>query len=62
MRDGALRRLASDRHIQLPEQVVVHWHCIVEGGVQLECHRQFGIPLESAAFEFDATTGDTDAD
>jgi hypothetical protein len=52
-----LIQLAAVRSISLPESVVVHWHCFVEEGARFECMKSLGLPLESKAYSFKATSG-----
>jgi hypothetical protein len=52
-----LRRLATERAIALPESVTVRWHCHVERGAKLECMTKLGLPVESEAYDFEATYG-----
>jgi hypothetical protein len=55
-----LLKLAAEPSISLPDHVVVRWHCRVEQGTRLECHKAFGLPLESDAYEFEAVSGPAD--
>lgn len=56
-----LLELAAERGVELPESVVVGWHCYVEAGARLEVLECFGLPAESAAYDSTATTGPCDA-
>jgi hypothetical protein len=47
-----VRQLAAERAIQLPEALTVRWHCHVEEGAKLECHKSFRLPVESKAYDF----------
>jgi hypothetical protein len=49
--------LASKRSIQMPDDVEVHWRCIVKEGARLQCLEGLGIPTESKAYEFTHVSG-----
>jgi len=51
-----LVRLAAERSIRLPDDLIVCWHCVVEEGASLECRRS---PTVTNAYEFDAVVGNT---
>ena len=53
-----LHRLAAERGIRLPEAVTVRWHCHVEEGAKLECHKPLGLPAESKAYDFVVVYGE----
>jgi len=52
-----LVRLAAERSIRLPDDVMVRWHCIVEEGARLQCLSGLELPAESEAYEFDDVSG-----
>jgi hypothetical protein len=56
-----LVRIAAERSIPIPSDVLVRWHCYVEQGARLESHQAFGLPLESIAYEFEAAYGGGDS-
>lgn len=56
-----LRRLAAERAIELPDALTVRWHCHVEEGAKLECHRHLASPAESKAYDFEVAYGATAA-
>ena len=56
-----LHRLAAECAIRLPEALTVRWHCHVEEGAKLECHKPLGLPMESKAYDFEVAYGETQA-
>jgi hypothetical protein len=52
-----LRSLAAERAIRLPEAMTIRWHCHVEEGAKLECHKSLGLPAESKAYDFEFACG-----
>jgi hypothetical protein len=56
-----LHRLAAERALRLPDALTVRWHCQVEEGAKLECHKSLGVPPESEAYDFVVAYGETTA-
>jgi hypothetical protein len=54
-----LLRLAAKSSFNFPNNVVIQWHCCVEDGAKMECHKALGIPLESKAYEYDWVSSET---